>query len=82
MATSLTGESIQTIKNNSDLVMQQTPALHIAYVYFNQVNGPTADQRVRKAILMAINRDDLVKGVYPYGEAETASLPLPKGSWG
>lgn len=82
MATSLTGESIQTIKNNSDLVMDQTPGLHIAYVYFNQVNGPTADQRVRKAILMAVNRDDLVKGVYPYGEAESASVPLPKGSWG
>ncbi|MCI6548374.1 MAG: ABC transporter substrate-binding protein [Coriobacteriaceae bacterium] len=82
MATSLTGESIQTIKNNSDLIMQQTPGLHVAYVYFNQANGPTADQRVRKAILMAINRDDLVKGVYPYGEAQTASLPLPKGSWG
>lgn len=82
MATSLTGESIQTIKNNSDLVMQQTPGLHVAYVYFNQANGPTADQRVRKAILMAVNRDDLVRGVYPYGEAQTASLPLPKGSWG
>lgn len=82
IATSLTGESIQTVKNNDQLVMDQKQALHVAYVYMNQVNGPTADQKVRKAILMAVNRDDLVKGVYPYGEAETAVLPLPKGSWG
>ena len=82
IATSLTGESIQTVKNNDQLVMDQKQALHVAYVYMNQVSGPTADQKVRKAILMAVNRDDLVKGVYPYGEAETAVLPLPKGSWG
>ena len=82
MATSLTGEAVQTVKSDSNLVMDQTSALHVAYVYMNQVNGPTADQRVRKAILMAVNRDDLIKGVYPYGEAEAATLPLPKGSWG
>lgn len=82
IATSLTGEATQTIKNNDQLVLDQKPALHVAYVYMNQVNGPTADQKVRKAILMAVNRDDLVKGVYPYGEATTAVLPLPKDSWG
>lgn len=82
MATSMTGEAIETVKKNSDLVMDQTPALHIAYVYMNQVNGPTKDQRVRKAILMAVDRKALIKGVYPYGEAEEAVLPLPKESWG
>ena len=82
MATSLTGEAVQLIRQNSELTLNQTPGLHIAYVYFNQVNGPTANQDVRKAILMAINRDDVVKGVYQYGEAESACVPLPKGSWG
>lgn len=82
MATSLTGEAVQTVKNNTDLTLNQTPGLHVAYVYMNQVNGPTADQRVRKAIIMAVNREDLTKGVYPYGEAVEASLPLPTGSWG
>ncbi len=81
IATSLTGEAIQTVENNSDLILEQTEALHVAYVYFNQVEGPTADQNVRRAILMAIDRDELVEGVYPYGEATSACLPLPKGSW-
>ena len=82
MATSLTGEAVQLIRQNSSLTLNQTAGLHVAYVYFNQVNGPTANQDVRKAILMAINRDDVVKGVYQYGEAESACVPLPKGSWG
>lgn len=30
---------------------------------------------------MSIDRSELVEGVYPYGEAVEACLPLPKGSW-
>ena len=82
VATDVSGEALQTVSNDDNLTLDQKEALNFSYCYMNQVNGPTADQRVRKAILMAVNRDDLIKGVYPYGEAEAATLPLPKGSWG
>lgn len=82
IATSLTGEAVELVRQNPDLDLRQTEGLHVAYVYFNQVNGPTADQRVRKALLMALNRDEILRGVYQYGEAAEACLPLPKGSWG
>ncbi len=82
LATSMQGEAVQLVRDDPNLVLHETPGLHIAYLYFNQVNGPTADKRVRDAISMAINREDLVAGVYPYGEAQIANVPLPPSSWG
>lgn len=81
-ATSLSGEAVQLVREDPNLDLDEMPGLHVAYIYMNQKNGPTADKRVRDAILMAVDRDDLVKGVYPYGEAQKAWLPLPPGSWG
>lgn len=81
-ATNLTGEAIQLVHDDSNLNLLETPGLHIAYLYMNQVNGPTKDKKVRQAIMMAIDRSDLVKGVYQYNEAQEASIPLPPGSWG
>lgn len=81
-ATSLSGEAVQLVREDPNLDLDEMPGLHVAYIYMNMKNGPTADKRVRDAILMAVNRDDLVQGVYPYGEAQKAYLPLPPGSWG
>lgn len=81
-ATTLSGEAVQLVRDDPNLKLMEMPGLHVAYIYMNMKNGPTADKRVRDAILMAVNRDDLVKGVYPYGEAQKAFLPLPPGSWG
>jgi peptide/nickel transport system substrate-binding protein len=82
VTTDVSGESIQVVKDDSNLTLDQKDALHIGYCYMNQVNGPCADQNVRKAILMAVDRDEIVNGIWQYGEGSVASLPLPKGSWG
>lgn len=82
MVTDLSGESFQAVKENSDFVVQDTEGLHITYFYMNNAKGPTADQRVRKAILMSVKREDLVAAAYPYGGGSQACLPLPRGSWG
>ena len=82
MVTDLTGESLQTVKADSNYVVEDTEGLHVTYFYMNNVSGPTADQRVRKAILMSVKREDLVAAAYPYGGGSEACLPLPKGSWG
>ena len=75
MVTDLKGESLQTVENDSNYVVDRMDGLNIAYIYMNMVNGPTADQRVRKAILMAVNREDLIAAGYPYGGASVATLP-------
>lgn len=81
-ASQIVGEAVQLVRDDSNLKLLETPGLHIAYMYMNQVNGPTKDPLVREAIMMAIDRNDLVQGIYPYGEAQVADVPLPPGSWG
>lgn len=78
----LSGESVKIIREDENVKLLETPGLHVAYIYFNQVNGPTADKKVREALIKAIDTKELVKGVYQYGEAQPASIPLPPGSWG
>ncbi len=82
MAMDLKGEAIQTVRNNADLTLLETAGLHVAYLYFNMEQGPTADINVRKALIEAVNVEEMVASLYKYGEAQKASLPLPPGSWG
>ncbi len=82
IATDLTGESIELVNQDDNLVIQEVPGLHVAYVYMNLMNGPTKDIRVREAILRAVDIEEMVKGIYQYGEADRAYLPLPPNSWG
>lgn len=82
LATSLSGEAVQIARDDDSVELKEMPGLHVAYIYFNQMNGPTADIRVREAIIKAVNVEELTAGVYQYKEAQPASLPLPPGSWG
>ena len=81
-ASGLNGEAVKLIRDDSKVKLLEMPGLHVAYLYFNQVNGPTKDKKVREALIKSIDVKELVKGVYQYGEAQPASLPLPPGSWG
>ncbi len=76
----LQGESIQRAKDAGLLV--QSPATSVTMIRFNMQNGPTADPKVREAIIKAINIDDMVKGIYQYGEASRIYQPLTFLSWG
>ncbi|MBF7097469.1 ABC transporter substrate-binding protein [Alkalibacter mobilis] len=78
----LTGEAVKIIRDDSAVELLETPGLHFAYIYFNQMTGPTKDIKVREALIRAIDTEELVKGVYQYDEAQPAKLPLPPGSWG
>lgn len=82
IAMDLKGESVQTVRDNADLTLLETAGLHVAYIYFNMEQGPTADINVRKALIEAVNTEEMVAALYKYGEAQKASLPLPPGSWG
>jgi len=82
VATDLKGESIQSVKQDEKLVVTEKPGMQVSYLAMNLKEGPTKDKKVREAILSAINVDDLIKGLYPWDEAQKAYLALPPGSWG
>lgn len=82
VATDVNGENIQAIKSDSNLVLNEKPALKVIYMSMNLTDGPTKDPRVREAIISAIDVDAMIKGLYPWGEAQRAFLALPPGSWG
>lgn len=82
IATDIKGESIKLISEDPNLVTQEVPGLHVAYLYMNLLEGPTTDIRVREAIIRAVDIDEMVAGIYQYDEAKRAYLALPPDSWG
>lgn len=82
IAYDLSGEGIAEVEADENLVMVQDPGMGVSYIYFNMVNGPTSDIRVRQALQMAVNREAMVNALYQYGEAQVGYLPLPPNSWG
>lgn len=82
IATQITGQNIPLVKKNNKLDLQQIQGLSIGYLAFNTKEGPTANVNVRKAMALAVDKEELVNGIYQYGEASAAYMPLPKASWG
>ena len=82
IAMQLSGETVQIVDQSNAVNLMRRPGIQINYGIFNSVNGPTADPKVREALLMAVDFDTLAKGVYQFGEGEAHKLALPKGSWG
>ena len=82
IALQLTGETVKIVAEDETVNLLKKPGIQINYAYFNMVNGPTADPKVREALIKAVDYDELAAGVYQYGEGEGACLPLPKASWG
>ena len=68
VATSLTGEAVQVARDDDTVKLLEMPGLHVSYLYFNMVNGPTKDPKVREALIKAVNVEELTGGVYQYGE--------------
>lgn len=69
---------LQFIKNNSDLVLMEQPALSINYLGFNTKKEPLNNKEVRKAIAYAINIPSLIDAVY-LGSATPANSIVPPG---
>lgn len=82
IAYDLAGEGIAEIQADDKLVMNQQAGMGVNYIYFNLVNGPTADIKVRQALQMAVDREAMVAALYQYGEGQAGYLPLPPNSWG
>lgn len=82
IAFDLSGEGVQQVRDDANLNMVQVPGMGVNYIYFNMVNGPTADIRVRQALQMAVDREAMCTALYQYGEGQPGWLALPPNSWG
>ncbi|WP_209123635.1 ABC transporter substrate-binding protein [Alkalihalobacillus sp. BA299] len=82
IATDVQGQNRAILEQDDNFELLTTPGLSIEYVALNMKEGPTKDIRVREAINLATNVDNLVQGVFQYGGAVRSYLPLPKSSWG
>lgn len=82
LALNLSGEALTTIQQTEGVNLMEAPQLGFTYLSFNMKNGITSDIRVRQALSMAIDVDELIAGIYPFTSVTRNYLPVPTGSWG
>src|SRR5699024_10964998 len=82
LATDVKGQNREVIEQEDSLELASIPALSISYLDLNNVQGPTADVDVRRAIYMATDIEEIVSGANQYGGAVPSYLPVPTSSWG
>ncbi|GIN15446.1 diguanylate phosphodiesterase [Shouchella clausii] len=82
IATDVKGQDRELIEQDGNLELLSVPGLATTYLDLNNVEGPTADPKVREAIYKGTNVQEMVDGVYQWGGAEVSYLPIPRQSWG
>jgi len=75
-------DSVPRLRENPDLKVMTAPGTSYYYMGFNSrlKNHPTSETEVRRAIAMAINRDEIIEYVLG-GLASKACSVLPEGHW-
>ena len=76
----LTPELVNYARKQAALTVLQGKGSNFSYLGFNLKDPSLADIRVRRAIAMSIDRDDIIKHVF-YGAAEKASSVLANDHW-
>lgn len=71
----------EKLRLSENVNLMQTPSTKIEYLSLNTEHPPLDDARVRLAISYAINRDNIVSGVY-HGYATASSSTIPNGITG
>jgi len=71
---------LPVILEDSELILNAKPAMNVAFIALNTSHPALNDQRVRKALNLAINRQVILDSVY-YGTGSIAYTLLPPTSW-
>ena len=74
-----------TVEGNADLQLKPRAGLNVFYVGFNNKFAPFTDEKVRQAIAMGVDRNQIVDNFYPPGsEVATHFTPcsIPNGCSG
>ncbi|KYN87898.1 ABC transporter substrate-binding protein [Vibrio cidicii] len=71
---------IPVIEKHPNMVLTATPAMNVAFIAINTSHLALQDVRVRQALNLAINRQNILDSVY-YGTGTLAYTLLPPSSW-
>lgn len=71
---------IPVIEKHPNMVLTATPAMNVAFIAINTSHLALQDVRVRQALNLAINRQNILDSVY-YGTGTIAYTLLPPSSW-
>lgn len=71
---------IPVIEKHPNMVLTATPAMNVAFIAINTSHQALQDVRVRQALNLAINRQNILDSVY-YGTGTIAYTLLPPSSW-
>ncbi|MCE3554648.1 ABC transporter substrate-binding protein [Pseudonocardia sp. RS11V-5] len=79
-ADNLDANDIPQLKNSGKLTVESPVGLWFDMIYFNLSQKPLDDVRVRQAINLALDRDEIIQGTVN-GQGEPARQPLPTSHW-
>jgi peptide/nickel transport system substrate-binding protein len=71
---------VEVVENTEGLRVERETSLNVAYLGFNLKKAPYDDIHFRRAVALAIDRDELNDLVY-YGQAEPARNIVPPAIW-
>src|SRR5581483_14237 len=80
IATDLPYNQIDSLKQQQGLVVQTDPLSRVDYIALNHTRAPFDDINVRKAINLAVNKEQIIQTVL-FGNGEVANSLLPKMLW-
>lgn len=81
IAADIDSSSVERVENGPDTTMAVKDSVRMAYLGFNMNKEPFDNIKVRQAISYAIDREEIVEGVYD-GMGITAKGPLAPDVWG
>jgi peptide/nickel transport system permease protein/peptide/nickel transport system substrate-binding protein len=79
-ADALDANDIPQLRNSGKLTVESPVGLYFDMIYFNLAQRPLDDVRVRQAINLALDRDEIIQGTVN-GQGEPARQPLPTSHW-
>ena len=77
----LSPSDVDQVEAHEEASVQQQDSVSLAYIGFNTSKEPFDDERVRQAISMAVNKENIIEGIYD-GYAVPAAGPIPPGVLG
>lgn len=72
---------LESMQANKDIDVKELTGLNIGYLAFNMDKKPLDKVEVRKALSMAVNKSDIIEGIFQ-GNAEIAKNFIPPTIWG
>ena len=77
----LTHDAVQRLRNEKHLVITSRPRTYLYAFVINRQRKPWSDPRVRQAISLATNREEIVEKVFSGGATVAGPIPQGFGEW-